>query len=204
MAAKPTFKAVLLGEGRVGKTSIGIKYTQGTFDPERPPTVKAGFYSKQVDTSGGVIELNLWDTAGQEEYHAVAPVYYKNAEAALLVYSVDNASSFDKMRTWRQELHQLLGNQVKIFVVGNKIDLANKREVTSDQGVDYANSIGCSHFEVSAKTGEGLEFLFRCVAEALVKGVGPDHPAPIPRRSKHALNVLDAEDKQSDDKKDCC
>jgi small GTP-binding protein len=203
MSAIHKFKAVLLGEGRVGKTSIGIKYTQGIFDPGCVSTIRAGFYTKKIETSVGLVELNLWDTAGQEEYHALAPVYYKNAEAALLVYSVGNQSSFEKMRTWHQELHQILGSQVKVFVVANMIDIP-KREVPPSKGIDYAKSIGCGHFEVSAKTGEGLDLLFRCVTETLVKAVGPA-PAPLSkRRTKHALNVLGADEQESTEAKDCC
>jgi small GTP-binding protein len=198
-----SFKLVLLGEGRVGKSSIGIKYTQGTFDPSRPPTVQAGFYSKKITTPQGVVELNLWDTAGQEEYHAVAPIYYKNAQAALLVYSVVNETSFDRMVHWHQELRQILGNSVKIFVVANKIDLPS-RIIHPSQGVQYATSIGCNHFEVSAKTGEGLEMLFQCVTNALIK----DAPAAAlqrkPTRGKGSLQVLGEEEKQPTQEKGCC
>jgi small GTP-binding protein len=122
-----SFKAVLLGEGRVGKTSIGLKYTQGIFDPHRKSTIQAGFYSKKCESSQGQIELNLWDTAGQEEYHAVAQIYYKNAQAALLVDSVVEDTSFERMVRWHGELRQILGNAVKIFVVANKIDLPNRQ-----------------------------------------------------------------------------
>jgi small GTP-binding protein len=198
-----SFKAVLLGEGRVGKTSIGLKYTQGTFDPRRASTVQAGFYSKKVETSQGMIELNLWDTAGQEEYHAVAPIYYKNAQAALLVYSVVHDTSFDRMVQWHAELRQILGNSVKIFVVANKIDLPG-RQVSPARGVEYANSIGCNHFEVSAKTGEGLDMLFRCVTEALVKDSAPGAPSQKRIKPKGQLLVVNAEEKKPNEGGDCC
>jgi small GTP-binding protein len=198
-----SFKAVLLGEGRVGKTSIGLKYTQGTFDPRRTQTIQAGFYSKRVETSKGMIELNLWDTAGQEEYHAVAPIYYKNAQAALLVYSVVEETSFDRMVQWYAELRQILGNNVKIFVVANKIDLPG-RQISPGKGVEYAASIGCNHFEVSAKTGEGLDMLFRAVMEALVKErEGEMGQTTRKAKPRGQLLVVEAEEKKETEE-GCC
>jgi Ras-related protein Rab-21 len=170
----------------------------------RPPTVEAGFLSKKVETSNGYVTLSLWDTAGQEEYYAVAAVYYKDAQAALIVYSVVNETSFELMRHWHQTLHQIVGNSIKIFVVANKIDLPG-RNVTSAQGVQYANSIGCRHFEVSAKTGEGLDMLFRCVAEELAEA----HATAGPRvqrqstRGRGPLEVIDA-GQQPPQKSNCC
>jgi small GTP-binding protein len=151
-----------------------------------------------------MIELNLWDTAGQEEYHAVAPIYYKNAQAALLVYSVVNDTSFDRMVQWHAELRQILGSSVKIFVVANKIDMPG-RQIPPARGVEYANSIGCNHFEVSAKTGEGLDMLFRCVTEALVKDSGSDAPQLTRKpKPKGQLLVVDAEEKKSSEAGNCC
>ena len=165
-----SFKAVFLGEGRVGKTSIGTKFCQGTFDASQRSTVKAGLFTKQVETSRGMIQLNLWDTAGQEEYHAVAPIYYKGAQAAILCYSVTDEKSFDRMVQWHRELSQIAGD-VKVVVVANKIDLASQRVIPSSRGVEYAQSIGCNHFEVSAKTGEGIDMLFKFLTEELAKTI---------------------------------
>jgi small GTP-binding protein len=199
------FKIVLLGEGRVGKSSIGVRYTQNTFDPERAPTVQAAFYARKIETNHGTMELNLWDTAGQEEYHALAPIYYKGAHAALLVYSVVNETSFERMCHWHKELNQILGNTVKIFVVANKIDLPG-RQIGSARGVQFATSIGSNHFEVSAKTGEGLDLLFRCVGDALAKDadatkqVGPKRPI----KGKGSLLVLGEENEDKADGDGCC
>ncbi|OHS96979.1 Ras-related protein Rab-21 [Tritrichomonas foetus] len=190
-----SFKAVFLGEGRVGKTSIGLKWAEGSFDPRRRSTVQAGFYTKKVETSRGLIEMHLWDTAGQEEYHAVAPIYYKDAQAAMLVYDVTNQISFDRMVQWHRELTQIRGDQVQIVCVANKIDLADKRVIPSSKGTAFAASIGCPHFEVSAKTGEGIDMLFRHLTESLVKSM-PNKPASNrPRRGgNRGITVLQAEE----------
>lgn len=166
MSTKP-MKVVLLGEGRVGKTSIGTKWMSGTFDPGRKKTVQAAFFENKVHTSTGVVNLQVWDTAGQEEFHAIAPIYYKDSQAALLVYSVTDQASFERMVKWRNELQSARGDSVLIICVANKIDMVSQRVVTSQQGQDYAKSINCQHFEVSAKTGEGIDPLFKYLAEQL-------------------------------------
>jgi small GTP-binding protein len=198
-----TFKAVLLGEGRVGKTSVGMKWCQNSFDPNRPSTVKAGYYGKKIDTSAGMIELNLWDTAGQEEYHAVAPIYYKGAQAALLVYSVVDDGSFDRMQQWHQELRQILGTAVKIVVVANKVDLPG-RVIPASRGVEYAQSIGCTHFEVSAKTGQGLDMLFNYLGEELVKAKAAAPAMAAPKRRPRGLEIVGEEETKQANAGECC
>lgn len=182
------FKCVFLGEGRVGKTSVGLKWTEGTFDSQRRSTVQAGLYTKSVMTSKGMIDMNLWDTAGQEEFHAVTPIYYKGSHAAILVYSVTDERSFERMVQWHKELSQNVG-EIKMVVVANKIDLVRDRVIPSSRGVKYAESIGCSHFEVSAKTGEGIDMLFQYLTEELVKGAKPA-TAATRTRGKRGLTVV--------------
>jgi hypothetical protein len=96
------------------------------------------------------------------------------------------------------------GTAVKIFVVANKIDLPG-RQITPARGVAYADSIGCNHFEVSAKTGEGLDMLFRCLTEALVKTASSNAPQPIRKpKPKGQLLVVDAEEKKDNSSEGCC
>ena len=190
---KRKFKIVFLGEGRVGKTSIGLKWCEGSFDPQRRSTVQAGFYTKNVESSQGLVEINLWDTAGQEEYHAVAPIYYKDSQAAILVFSVVDQISFDKIVQWHNELINLRGDSVKIVVVANKIDLVDQRVIPYNKGEDYARSINCQYFEVSARTGQGIPALFQYLVEQLVS---------IPQKrsnqaaSKRALMIIDEPEEQ--------
>ena len=186
-----SFKAVCLGEGRVGKTSIALKWVKGNFDASQKSTVRAGLWQKSVETSKGVIELCLWDTAGQEMYRAVTPIYYKDANAALLVYDVTNQTSFDRVKQWHLELTQIREDQTFIVVVANKIDMANKRVISPNEGVAYAQSIGCNHFEVSAKTGEGIDMLFRYIAENLAKRA-PTKKARV--KPKHAIQIIQQEE----------
>ena len=162
-----SYKVVLLGEGRVGKSSIGNKWQNGTFDPQRRSTVAAAFFQKSVIVGGKTIEIVLWDTAGQEEYHSLAPIYFKDAQAAILVYSVTDSTSFDRMMQWKNELVMSRGENIKLVIAANKIDLVSQRVISSQQGVEFATKVGCPIFEVSAKTGEGIEMLFASLAKIL-------------------------------------
>lgn len=199
-----SFKVVLLGEGRVGKSSIGNKWQNGTFDPQRRSTVAAAFFQKTIVSNGKNIDIQLWDTAGQEEYHSLAPIYFKDAHAALLVYSVTDATSFDRMMQWKNELVMARGENIKLIIAANKIDMVSQRVISQQQGMDFATKIGCPIFEVSAKTGEGIDVLFQTLAKILSEL--PQKGAGGPRRTgRVGLQVINGEE-EAPPKKDggCC
>ena len=202
-----SYKVVLLGEGRVGKSSIGNKWANGTFDPSRRSTVAAAFFQKSVMCQGKTIDIVLWDTAGQEEYHSLAPIYFKDAQAAILVYSVTDATSFDRMMQWKNELVMSRGENIKLVIAANKIDMVQQRVISQQQGLDFANKVGCQIFEVSAKSGEGIEMLFQSLAKTLNEiPVQKSHGAK--RQGKVGLQVINGEDEVKEssakDKGGCC
>lgn len=188
-------KAVFLGEGRVGKTSIGQRWQNNSFDSQQKSTVAAGTFSKTLDTPAGLVDFNIWDTAGQEEFHALAPMYYKDAQIAILVYSVTDQTSFERMVRWHGELTNLLGDKVFIVVVANKIDMRKERVVQSSAGMEYAMSIGCQHFEVSAKTGEGIDLLFRYLNN-IVSDIAKNMKSGRKKEGKMHIDVTDQSAKQ--------
>lgn len=200
-----SYKVVLLGEGRVGKSSIGNKWHSGTFDSQRRSTVAAAFFQKSVLCQGKNVDIQLWDTAGQEEYHSLTPIYYKDAQAALLVYSVVDSASFDRMMQWKNELVMTRGENIKIIIAANKIDMVQQRVITPQQGIDFASKVGCQIFEVSAKTGEGIDMLFQALAKTLLeipqKKTGPT------RGGKVGLQVINGNNDQAQEnqsKGGCC
>ena len=200
-----SYKVVLLGEGRVGKSSIGNKWQNGTFDPQRRSTVAAAFFQKSMIVGGKTIEIVLWDTAGQEEYHSLAPIYYKDAQAAILVFSVTDSTSFDRMMQWKNELVMSRGENIKLVIAANKIDMISQRVISSQQGVDFATKIGCPIFEVSAKTGEGIDMLFSSLAKILSEvPTQKNHGAK--RQGKVGLQVINGDDevKENSGKGGCC
>ena len=92
------YKVVLLGEGRVGKTSLVVRYCQNTFRDDEQATIQASFLTKKLNVDGVKLELAIWDTAGQERFHALGPIYYRDADAALLVYDLTDLDSFERVK----------------------------------------------------------------------------------------------------------
>eukprot|EP00908_Phaeocystis_cordata_P021791 Transcript_4178.p5 GENE.Transcript_4178~~Transcript_4178.p5 ORF type:complete len:134 (-),score=32.84 Transcript_4178:376-777(-) len=101
-------KVVLLGEGRVGKTSLVLRFCKDTFTENQPPTIQASFLDKPMTVGSRRINLAIWDTAGQERFHALGPIYYRDADAALLVYDITDPDSFTKVKSWVKELRKMV------------------------------------------------------------------------------------------------
>ncbi|TYZ59561.1 hypothetical protein PybrP1_011639 [[Pythium] brassicae (nom. inval.)] len=154
------FKVVLLGEGRVGKTSILLRYIKGEYDERQVSTLQASYLDKRLAVDGSKVALSLWDTAGQERFHALGPIYYRDADGAVLVYDITDDESFKKVRTWVRELRRIVGEDIDIAIAGNKLDLQRSRKVDEDEARRYAESVGASHFNTSAKLNRGLEDVF--------------------------------------------
>ena len=116
------FKLVILGEARVGKTSITLRYCKGNFSENQKSSTNAAYFNKQLTVDDKTVNLCIWDTAGQEEYHALNSVYYWDAVGAILVYDITDRDSFDKVRTWVEELRLYLSKDTPIAIAGNKCD----------------------------------------------------------------------------------
>jgi small GTP-binding protein len=166
-------KIVLLGAASVGKTCVIARGVSQEFDADMPNTVGASFTGKQVVIDGGVVNLQIWDTAGQERFRTIAPMYYRGAVAALLVFSITDEQSFVAVQSWADELRSQVGGQLPIiFLVGNKLDLADERRISVGDGEELARKLDARYHEVSAKDGRGVPDLFSRVAEEAFARVG--------------------------------
>ena len=154
------FKVVLLGEGRVGKTSILLRYTKGEYNDRQVSTLQASYIDKKVSIKGTTAHLSVWDTAGQERFHALGPIYYRDADGALLVYDITDAESFNRTKKWVKELRKIVGTDITLSIAGNKTDLEKNRAVNEEEAIEYANSVGATHFHTSAKANKGLNEVF--------------------------------------------
>ncbi|XP_055379578.1 uncharacterized protein LOC129610848 [Condylostylus longicornis] len=163
-------KVVILGSGGVGKTSLITRYAKSTKpnDTSPSPTIGASFFNCKIFLEDVKITLQVWDTAGQERFKAVAPMYYRNANAALLCFDLTQYSTFKDIKIWVQELHRNVQDPMILILVGNKLDLENSRTVSRDEAFLYASSIGANYFETSAQQDQGLNQVFLSVALGLV------------------------------------
>ncbi|KAL4067306.1 ras family-domain-containing protein [Scleroderma yunnanense] len=172
MSKQFQFKLVLLGESAVGKSSLVLRFVKNQFDDYRESTIGAAFLTQTVTLDDQtIVKFEIWDTAGQERYKA--PMYYRNANCAVVVYDITQASSLDKARTWIRELQRQADPSIVIALCGNKTDLAVRRQVTQEEAKKYADEEGLMWFETSAKTGEGVSEVFTAIAKKLPLSAPP-------------------------------
>lgn len=156
-----TLKVVLVGDTQVGKSSILNRFVDENFKPETNSTIGAAFYVKLVDTQKERIRLQLWDTAGQEKYRSLAPMYYRQAQVALIVYDVTSRQSFDSIEKWRDEIEEKAQECVYIVLVANKIDCEDDRVISSNMGEAKTKELGINlYHETSAMNGTGINKMF--------------------------------------------
>uniref|UniRef100_A0A7S2XMX4 Ras-related protein Rab-21 n=1 Tax=Attheya septentrionalis TaxID=420275 RepID=A0A7S2XMX4_9STRA len=194
MTTEHGFKIVLLGEGRVGKTSILVRYVDDTYEEGTASTLQASFMEKTLKVgpaserqlvNGGKTEtakLSIWDTAGQERFHALGPIYYRDANGAVLVYDVTDESTFERVKMWTKELRTMVGEEdrISIAIVGNKLDLIasgrTSRRVSTEDAMEYAKSVGAMHFDASAKEGTGVQDAFLQLTRKMIEQRKRDSP----------------------------
>jgi len=163
------FKIVLLGEGHVGKTSILLRYIENRFSEKQESTYQATCLEKRINLGSTSVILSIWDTAGQERFHALAPIYYRNANGAILVYDITDHTSFIKVQHWIEELRKTVGFNIVLMMASNKDDLSSKRQVPIEEANNYATQVNAKIFATSAKTGKGVEEIFLELTKALLQ-----------------------------------
>ncbi|KAI9834608.1 MAG: Formation of crista junctions protein 1 [Phylliscum demangeonii] len=178
------FKLVLLGESAVGKDQ---------FDDYRESTIGAAFLTQTIALDDHTtVKFEIWDTAGQERYKSLAPMYYRNANCAVVVYDITHASSLDKAKSWVKELQRQANENIIIALAGNKLDLVtehpDKRAIATADAQAYAREAGLLFLETSAKTAENVRELFTAIARKLpLDQASPQAPALIVYHTVSAL-----------------
>ncbi|KAK3598515.1 hypothetical protein CHS0354_001055 [Potamilus streckersoni] len=162
-------KVVVLGSQGVGKTSVVIRYVGGMFSKAVSPTIGASFFTYKLNLENYRVKLQVWDTAGQERFRSMAPMYYRKANAAMLVYDISSSDSFYDIKEWVSELKRNVDTPIVLCLVGNKCDLEDGRKVSFTDAQEYAESIDALFFETSALKNTGIEEAFLVVAKKLIK-----------------------------------
>uniref|UniRef100_A0A8V0XAX2 Ras-related protein Rab-6B n=1 Tax=Gallus gallus TaxID=9031 RepID=A0A8V0XAX2_CHICK len=151
----------------VGKTSLITRFMYDSFDNTYQATIGIDFLSKTMYLEDRTIRLQLWDTAGQERFRSLIPSYIRDSAAAVVVYDITNVNSFQQTTKWIDDVRTERGSDVIIMLVGNKTDLADKRQVSIEEGERKAKELNVMFIETSAKAGYNVKQLFRRVAAAL-------------------------------------
>jgi len=163
------FKVVLLGESAVGKSSLVLRFVKGQFHEYQESTIGAAFLTQTISIDDNTIKFEIWDTAGQERYHSLAPMYYRGAQAAIIVYDITSQDSFVRAKSWVKELQRLANTNIVIALAGNKADLGNKRAVEFEEAQAYADENSLLFLETSAKTAQNVNEVFLAIAKKLPK-----------------------------------
>lgn len=167
------FKTIVVGDGAVGKTAITFRYAVDKFQENYKMTIGVDFTIKREKVNDKEIKIQVWDTGGQEKFSKIRPLYYRGALGGLVVFDVTTKESFENLDGWFEEI-QTNCTQIPIILVGNKIDLKN-RKTTKEEGRKYAakksKEMGYKipYLETSAKTGETIKKVFRKLVESMVR-----------------------------------
>jgi len=158
-----TCKIVLVGDAGAGKTCIISRYVNDRFDKTQMSTACPSLCNKSVfyPNYNKTINIDIWDTAGQEIYRSISKLFYNGASIGILVYDISNKKSFDSLKEyWYKELKENTDNGVIFFLVGNKVDLFESEQVNEQEAKEFANSIGAGFFLTSAKNNIRINDLF--------------------------------------------
>ena len=163
-----SFKIIIVGDQGVGKSCLAIKASRNYFEDFYSPTVGFEFVSFNVKVQEKIIKLQIWDTCGQEVYRSLISSFFRSASLAIIVYSIDTEDSFNNIEKWLNDIKTQSNPDIKIFLIGNKADLEDKRRLTKEQGEQLCNDHKLAFFmETSAKTGFNVQNVFIQVAKEL-------------------------------------
>ncbi|NXI12111.1 RAB17 protein, partial [Irena cyanogastra] len=192
------YKVVLLGSMSVGKSSLAYRYVRNNFR-ELLPTVGCSFFTQVLELNKATVKFEIWDTAGQEKYQSVCHLYYRDADAAFLVYDIANKQTLSRAKLWLEELEKrFLPNEIVVALVGNKTDLATEREVSTEEGEEFARTKGLLFMETSAKSNHQVNNVFMAVVQELLRREKEKASKPSP----HGRSTVDLRESRA--RMRCC
>eukprot|EP00746_Dinoflagellata_sp_MGD_P161887 gnl/MRDRNA2_/MRDRNA2_89205_c0_seq1.p1 gnl/MRDRNA2_/MRDRNA2_89205_c0~~gnl/MRDRNA2_/MRDRNA2_89205_c0_seq1.p1 ORF type:complete len:213 (-),score=31.61 gnl/MRDRNA2_/MRDRNA2_89205_c0_seq1:336-974(-) len=168
------FKYIIIGDTGVGKSCLLLQFTDKRFRHDHDLTIGVEFGARLMTINNELIKLQIWDTAGQESFRSITRSYYRGATGALLVYDISRRDSFNHVSRWLNEAREYSNPNMVIMLVGNKCDL-HRREVSYEEGANFACANGLIFQETSAKTAQNVEEVFvntaQTISENIRKGV---------------------------------
>jgi len=155
------FKIIIVGDSGVGKSCLAIKAIKNLYEEYYSPTIGFEFLTYNTNVEKKNVKLQIWDTCGQEAYRSLIKSFYRNSSLAILVYSIEKEDSFDNLDKWLNDIKNESSPDIKIVLIGNKLDLESERKITKEKGEKFSKEHKLSFFmETSAKTGFNAKKVF--------------------------------------------
>ncbi len=169
------FKYIIIGDPSVGKSNLLMKFANNKFTEDYQSTIGVEFGAKNIRLNDQVYRIQIWDTAGQENFRSITRAYFKKCVCAMVVYDITSKESFEHIQNWIDDVHEQSPKTVLIVLIGNKIDLEERRVISTDEGNDFATQNGLIFMETSAKTGERVDEIFEISAKEIEKKMGENY-----------------------------
>ena len=201
---KLSLKILLIGDSQVGKTSLLLKYTEHVFPEEHIATIGVEYKDKFIIKDNYNIRLQIWDTAGQERFHSITKNIYRNANGVLFVYDITNQESFNNIKNWIKDL-QNVGNDIKGVIIGNKLDLEQKRDVSKEDLEEIGKKNQMPFLETSAKQNINVNEGFDLLVNELLKGKNDNQIVEMfSRKTRSDLSISSKSTAKKQKKGGCC
>ena len=204
-------KYIIIGDPSVGKSNLLLKYAHNKFTNEYQATIGVEFGAKNLTINGKIFRIQIWDTAGQENFKSITRAYYKNSVCAIIAYDITKRTSFENVQEWIEEVRSQSPKQILLVLVGNKIDLDKERVVAFEEGKKLAQENDMLFIETSALTGEGVDDVFNKSCQDIYQNIQKnyydlsDEACGIKEGEKISDNIdLSADYEEMKKKKKCC
>ena len=195
------FKVLLLGNSDVGKSSLILRYVDQVWSDTFVPTIGVDFKVKSLEIDNKQIKMQIWDTAGQERFRNVISSYFSGSHGILLIYDITNRDSFKNLESWLLEIEKNASQNVLKILIGNKSDLVDDREITTDEGKAFANRNAMQFIETSAKMNTNVNEAFEALAKLMIE-FSSEKKTVLNKGEVKTLNASSGKDLKT--KKGCC
>jgi len=163
------FKLLLIGDSGVGKSCLLLRFADDSFTDSYISTIGVDFRFRTVNIDMKTVKLQIWDTAGQERFRTITSAYYRGAHGIIMVYDVTNLETIEHVEEWLNEVNRHASESTLKLLVGNKADLQDDKKVSSEEAKKFADNLGISFLETSAKNSTNVEVAFLTMAKQLIQ-----------------------------------
>ena len=198
------FKYIIIGDAAVGKSNLLLRYAHGQFKPEYQLTIGVEFGAKNVQIRNKTYRIQIWDTAGQENFRSITRAYYKNSVCALVVYDISSRDSFNNVSTWIEDCKNQSPKTITLVLVGNKCDLEEKRDVKKEEGEDLAEKHNMLFYETSALSGKNIDTLFNDAVKEIISKINKNYYDLNDNNTGIIVGIRKNNKNETSKKKKCC